>query len=130
MSLASDLKILFHMTLAPIRGRTHRERLESFYGAQAAAYDDFRAHLLRGRQELYQALPVPEGGVWVEMGGGTGHNLQYLGDRLRQLGQVYVVDLSTSLLNVARARVAANGWANVTAVEADATTFEPPRQPV
>src|SRR5205823_5784119 len=39
MSLASDLKILFHMTLAPIRGQSHRDRLESFYASQARSYD-------------------------------------------------------------------------------------------
>lgn len=127
MSLASDLKILFHMTLAPIRGGSHRDRLESFYAGQAKSYDSFRAHLLRGRQELYQSLPVPEGGVWIEMGGGTGHNLQYLGDQIRQLGQVHVVDLSTSLLGIARERIAANNWSNVEVHEADVTTFQPPQ---
>src|SRR3954463_4846190 len=125
MSLGSDLKILFHMTLAPIRGHSHRDRLESFYAGQAKSYDSFRAHLLRGRQELYESLPVPEGGVWIEMGGGTGHNLQYLGDRIRQLGQVYVVDLSASLLGIARERIAANGWGNVEVREEDVTTFQP-----
>src|SRR5262249_3779829 len=125
MSLASDLKTLFHMTLMPIRGKNHRDRLESFYAAQARSYDSFRAHLLRGRQELYESLPVPEGGVWLEMGGGTGPTLESLGDRLRQLGRVHVVDLSTSLLGIARERIAAHGWNNVEVHEQDVTTFQP-----
>ena len=71
-------------------------------------------------------MPAPEGGVWVDLGGGTGANLERLGDRLSQLGKVYVVDLAGSLLEVARRRIADRGWTNVEAVEADATTFIPP----
>ena len=71
MSLGQDLKILYHLALSPVRGRTHEERLESFYAGQAAHYDEFRKRLLHGRKELYKRIPIPEGGVWLEMGGGT-----------------------------------------------------------
>lgn len=123
MSLAADLKTLAHLALAPIRGQTHAERLESFYGRQAAGYDAFRARLLHGRQDLYDALPGPEGGLWIELGGGTGANLERLGARLGSLRKAYVVDLAPSLLQVARQRIAQNGWRNVVANEADATKF-------
>jgi S-adenosylmethionine-diacylgycerolhomoserine-N-methlytransferase len=125
MSLMSDLKVLYHIMLSPIRGKTHRDRLESFYSGQAGNYDSFRARLLQGRQELYNELPTPTGGVWVEMGGGTGSNLEYLGDRIRRIGKVYIVDLSPSLLEVARERIKKNNWHNVEAVEADATKWRP-----
>ena len=62
MSLWSDLKILYHLTLAPVRGKSHQDRLESFYTGQAEAYDSFRKRLLQGRQELYSSIPVPTGG--------------------------------------------------------------------
>jgi S-adenosylmethionine-diacylgycerolhomoserine-N-methlytransferase len=126
MSLAADLKTLAHLALAPIRGRTHAERLESFYGRQAAGYDAFRARLLEGRQELWDALPAPEGGVWLDLGGGTGANVERLGERLARLGKLYVVDLTPSLLAVAHRRIADHRWTNVEAVEADATRFVPP----
>jgi S-adenosylmethionine-diacylgycerolhomoserine-N-methlytransferase len=126
MSLASDLRILRRLALSPIRGETHSERLESFYAAQASGYDDFRARLLAGRQELIAALPTPSGGRWIDMGGGTGSNVEYLADRLPQLADLFLVDLSDSLLNVARARVAERQWSNVRVCKADATTFEPP----
>lgn len=129
MSFLSDLKVLYHMVLHPIRGGTHAERLDSFYEGQAEAYDDFRRRLLRGREELFQMLPVPEHGVWVDMGGGTGYNLEHLGDRLRQLRKVYVVDLSSALLRLAAKRVGARGWNNVELVQADVTTFTPPEGP-
>lgn len=125
MSLASDLKVLYHLALRPVRGRDHAQRMENFYRGQAADYDHFRERLLRGRGELFGALPVPEGGVWVDLGGGTGANLQRLDGRLQQLRKVYVVDLSTSLLDVARQRASDRGWQNVEAVRDDATTFRP-----
>jgi S-adenosylmethionine-diacylgycerolhomoserine-N-methlytransferase len=127
MSFVSDLKVLYHLALSPIRGHSHQERLESFYRGQADAYDSFRAHLLKGRRELYELLPVPEGGVWVEMGGGTGANLEHLGERISRLGHVYLVDLCAPLLDVARRRTMERGWHNVEAVHADVTTFTPPR---
>jgi S-adenosylmethionine-diacylgycerolhomoserine-N-methlytransferase len=123
MSFAADLRVLFHLAVAPVRGATHQDRLESFYARQAEHYDDFRARLLRGRQELYEQLPVPEGGVWIEMGGGTGSNLQCLGDRLRELREVHVVDLSPSLLRIADKRVKRQGWSNVVLHCDDATSF-------
>jgi S-adenosylmethionine-diacylgycerolhomoserine-N-methlytransferase len=126
MSLAADLKVLYHLTLSPIRGRSHAERLESFYQGQAEHYDSFRKRLLQGREQLYQSLEVPRGGVWVEMGGGTGANLENLGERIKDLSKVYVVDLSKSLLEVARQRAEARGWTNLETVEADATAWMPP----
>lgn len=130
MSLLADLKILYHFTMKPIRGRDHAARLESFYSGQAEAYDDFRRRLLQGRQELWDALEVPAGGVWVDMGGGTGANLEYFGDRIGQLRKVYVVDLARSLLNVAQRRIEQRGWTNAETVEADATRYQPLEAPV
>ena len=130
MGFLSDLKILYHLTLKPVRGRDHAARLESFYSGQAEAYDDFRKRLLKGRQELYSAIPLPDRGTWIDMGGGTGANLDYLGERLAALSKVYVLDLSPSLLEVAKKRIAARGWTNVETVEADATTFQPAAGPV
>jgi S-adenosylmethionine-diacylgycerolhomoserine-N-methlytransferase len=114
------------MLLAPIRGTSHAKRLESFYSGQAEGYDAFRSRLLYGRRELWTQLPVPEHGIWVDMGGGTGSNVIYVEAALQQLARLYIVDLSPSLLRMARQRIQAQGWAQVTAVEADATRFVPP----
>src|SRR5262245_48797574 len=100
MSLSSDLRVLFHMVLSPIRGKSHQERLESFYSKQAKDYDSYRKHLLKGRQEMYEAVPTPTGGVWLDIGGGTGSNLEYLGERIGSIRKIYLVDLSSSLLAV------------------------------
>ncbi len=125
MGLLSDFKILYHMLLRPVRGKTHAERLESFYGGQAKGYDDFRKRLLKGREELFAELPKPENGIWVDMGGGTGANIEHLAGDVEKFKKVYVVDLSTSLLGVAQQRFNERGWTNVETVEYDATKFCP-----
>ncbi|MCX7717154.1 MAG: class I SAM-dependent methyltransferase [Candidatus Sumerlaeaceae bacterium] len=125
MGLISDLRILYHLALHPIRGATHAERLDNFYRGQAEGYDTFRERLLRGRDELWAALPVPAGGVWLDLGGGTGANAERLGERIGALRKFYIVDLAPSLLAIARRRIAQRGWTHVEAVEADATEFVP-----
>lgn len=120
------MKVLYHMLVKPVRGDNHAERMESFYGGQANAYDDFRKRLLKGREELWGTMPRPKGGVWVDMGGGTGSNIENLADDIDNLKQVYVVDLSESLLDVATERFKARNWNNAKAIAADATKFRPP----
>ena len=125
MSLAADLKTLFHLAVAPVRGSTHAERMDGFYRGQAAGYDDFRRRLLPARDRLFGLLEAPRGGVWIDMGGGTAQNLEALSDRISTLQKIYVIDLATSLLRVARQRASDRGWTNVEPVAADATTFRP-----
>ena len=101
-------------------------RLRAFYEPQARDYDGFRERLLHGRRRLIEALPFPAGGVWIDLGGGTGRNLEFAGERLDTLSQVYVVDLASPLLAQARARAAARGWRNVTLLEADVSALQLP----
>jgi S-adenosylmethionine-diacylgycerolhomoserine-N-methlytransferase len=129
MSLIHELRSLYHLTLAPIRGDTHAERLESFYKGQAGSYDQFRRRLLRGREELYAALPIRSGDVVVEMGAGTGGNLEFLGERVALPEKIYLVDLSESLLGVAAKRARERGWRHVETALADATAFVPAAGP-
>jgi S-adenosylmethionine-diacylgycerolhomoserine-N-methlytransferase len=126
MGFVSDMKILYHMLVKPVRGDSHAQRMESFYGGQAAAYDDFRKRLLKGREELYLQAPCPENGIWVDMGGGTGANIENLASRMNEIQKVYVVDLSESLLGVAADRFRQRGWENAVPVAADATQYRPP----
>jgi S-adenosylmethionine-diacylgycerolhomoserine-N-methlytransferase len=126
VALLSDLKILYHLAMKPVRGGTHAERMESFYAGQASAYDDFRRRLLPGREELAEQIGPLQDAVWVDMGGGTGVNLEFLGERVRELRKAYIVDLSSSLLAVARERIESLQVANAEAVQADATAYVPP----
>jgi S-adenosylmethionine-diacylgycerolhomoserine-N-methlytransferase len=124
-ALFTDLRVLFHLLLKPVRGGDHAARLEAFYGGQARDYDAFRDRLLPGRRELLASLPWAEGAVWVDLGGGTAANVEWLGPRVETLQKVYVVDLSEAMLEVARERIRERGWKNVVAVRADATRFAP-----
>jgi len=126
MSFVADLKVLYRLAVAPIRGNTHQERLESFYSGQADAYDAFRKRLLHGREELYRLLPTPADGIWVEMGAGTGSNLEFLAERIDILRQVHLVDLSPSLIRIADQRIARHGWRNARTHVRDVTTFDLP----
>lgn len=125
MGLTSDMKVLYHLAFKKVRGETHAQRMENFYGGQADDYDGFRKRLLQGRQELWDKIEKPDNGIWVDLGGGTGNNLEYFGDSIGKLQKVYVVDLASSLLGVCQKRADEKGWSNVCPTEADATTFTP-----
>lgn len=126
MSVLTDLKILWHLALAPVEGASHADRLESFYRGQSAGYDDFRRRLLHGRSEMIARLEPEPGAVWVDLGGGTGSNLELAGPCVAACRQIYLVDLAPSLLAVAERRAARHGWRNLRVVQTDATRFVPP----
>lgn len=125
MGIASDLRILYRLAFTRVRGVDHAGRLESFYRNQADGYDDFRRRLLHGREEMMRSLDLPAQARLLDMGGGTGSNLEALGARLAALNSVEIVDLCGPLLKIADERIAKNGWSNVRTVLADATTYRP-----
>jgi S-adenosylmethionine-diacylgycerolhomoserine-N-methlytransferase len=125
-SFFGDLKILWHLMVKRARGKTHQERLESFYHGQASGYDSFRSRMLHGRQELFSAIDVVPDSVWIDFGAGTGENAERLGDKLKSIRKGYLVDLCPSLLEVARQRTHERKWHNIEAVCGDATTYVPP----
>ena len=92
-TVVDDLTVLFHNWLHPIGGADHQGRLESFYAGQAKSYDSFRHRFLHGRVPMIEAMPTPQGGVWVDLGGGTAANLEHLRDNIRVFKKVVVLDL-------------------------------------
>ena len=127
MSLLSDARILASMARGLPRRGTHADALAGFYGPQADRYDAFRERLLHGRDALVSRLPVAAGDHVVELGGGTGRNLDFFGARLDLAARVDLVDLCPPLLEIAARRVADRP--NVRVVTADATSYRPD-QPV
>ena len=131
MSLAGDTRVLLSMLRGQPRSGSHAERLAAFYGPQAGQYDAFRERLLHGRAEMVEGLMDAlverrgnlDGAHVVELGGGTGRNLLFFGDRLDALGRVDVVDLCAPLLAEARRRFADRHQVHVS--EADACTWRP-----
>jgi S-adenosylmethionine-diacylgycerolhomoserine-N-methlytransferase len=123
MSLVADARILFKMLAGMPKTGDAASKLEGFYAGQADAYDAFRERLLHGRRELMQQLTLPENARIVELGGGTGRNIDYLGDKLKRIQEYQIVDLCPSLLAVAKQR--AQQYSNVRVMEADACTYQP-----
>lgn len=127
MELLHDIRTLYHLAFTRQRGDTHQERLEHFYKGQAAGYDSFRKRLLHGRAPLIAEIEklARPGSVWIDMGAGTGFNLE-LGEHLRRsCSSIYLVDLADSLLKVAEQRARSRGWTNVHFAKADAASFNP-----
>jgi S-adenosylmethionine-diacylgycerolhomoserine-N-methlytransferase len=122
--LLADSRVLWRMLLGLPRRGSAAERLQAFYAPQAAHYDEFRRRLLHGREELIARLPAGPGDVVVELGCGTGENLERFGERLAVLRRLILVDLCPALLEHARRRAAP--LHNVEVVEADITQYQPP----
>lgn len=124
MNLVADALTLLRLARGRAPQGSHAESLQAFYAPQAQHYDAFRERLLHGREDLIRMLEPQSGSMVIELGGGTGRNLEYLGWRLRSFNRVEVVDLCPALLEQARRRCA--HWPGVAfAVEADATTYRP-----
>ncbi len=89
--------------------------------ASSAISRDFRSR--QGREELIRLLPAQPGHRVLELGGGTGRNLEFFGPRLASFASVEVIDLCQPLLDVAAARAAR--IKNIRLTKADATTYQP-----
>ncbi len=121
-SLRRDARVLWNLAKPALRTGSHAQRLEHFYSGQANDYDAFRQRLLHGREEMFSRLMFPPGGVWVDLGAGTGENLERIGEAANRLSQMHWVDLSPSLLMVARTRSQNSKWSDRIKIhEADAT---------
>jgi len=121
--LLGDSRVLWQMLRGQSRVGSAAERLQAFYAPQASRYDDFRARLLHGRSDLVDRLAPPQNGTVVELGGGTGSNIDRFGSRMQELQRYTLVDLCPALLEQARPR--ARRYRNVELVEGDVTRFRP-----
>jgi ubiquinone/menaquinone biosynthesis C-methylase UbiE len=111
-----------------------KKEIVELYRRRAGRYD-FTAQLyyLVGfrewgyRKKAVEALALKSGDTAVEVGCGTGLNFALLEDAVGPEGKIIGVDLTDSMLGVARERVRRNGWSNVELVQSDAAGFEFPR---
>jgi S-adenosylmethionine-diacylgycerolhomoserine-N-methlytransferase len=66
----------------------------------------------------------------VDIGGGTGSNLEFFGKNLNHWSKVVVLDLCPSLVKTAQKRVDEHGWSSfVDVVQGDACDFKCPGLP-
>lgn len=141
-----SLQFCYYCFIAPFFGTTekadtgtdgHQTTLETFYSAQAKIYDITRPFLLKGREESLRLavshLSKKTDLVWVDVGGGTGWNVEYMNsilDLSKHFKAVYIVDLSPSLLQIARDRFAKLNIDNVHCILEDACTFSIPHESI
>ncbi|OAQ31425.1 hypothetical protein K457DRAFT_92422 [Linnemannia elongata AG-77] len=135
--IKTPLKFIYSCFLKPLSKNgdvsTPQGRLEAFYKDQAEIFDDTRSALLRGRHtglalvaaQLKEQLKVSgtdKAPVWVDLGGGTGWNIEQMNSYfpINKFERVYLVDLCPSLCRVARERFQALGWSNVVVLCEDA----------
>ena len=113
-----------------------REEIIEAYGDQATGYDRavrrfdvfarFGFSISGWRRAAISALGLKPGDTVVDVGCGTGLNFPLLNQTVSSHGRIIGVDLSDAMLTQARQVVAANQWANVQLVCADAAQFEFP----
>jgi S-adenosylmethionine-diacylgycerolhomoserine-N-methlytransferase len=123
--IGADARVLIQLLRGQPRRGTLGARLQSFYAPQAASYDAFRERLLHGRRELIAGLALPTAAHVIELGGGTGRNLLFFGERLAGVARFDLVDLCPALLAQAKIRTAQ--MPNVRLVEADAASYRSDR---
>lgn len=123
---------------------SHQAKLESFYQSQAGIYDTTRTKLLLGRETMLrlcaaqlrllmmgkQTSLTKKPLVWVDLGGGTGWNIEKMNDHfpISNFDKVYVVDLCPSLCKVAQERFSRLGWDNIEVICDDAAKFRVPAE--
>lgn len=77
-----------------------------------------------GRRQAIKGLRLTPGMRVLDVGCGTGLNLQCLLSVIGAAGEVVGVDASEAMLRQARRRVRRNGWSNVTLVQGDAARLD------
>jgi demethylmenaquinone methyltransferase/2-methoxy-6-polyprenyl-1,4-benzoquinol methylase len=112
-----------------------RERLIETYRKKAKHYDitsrlypapgyPQRAH----RRRAVQALGLGAGASVIDIACGTGLNFPLLEEAIGPHGRIVGVDLTDAMLARAQSRIAANGWGNISLVQADAADFDFPTE--
>ena len=110
-----------------------RERLIQTYRKKAKHYDitsrfapvpGYPERALRLR--AVRALGLRPGDSVVDVACGTGLNFPLIEEVIGPEGRILGVDLTDAMLARAQDRIAANGWGNVSLVQADAADFDFP----
>ena len=96
------------------------------YDLWVKIYPLFGFNVNQYRQDTISALALRPGDTVVELGCGTGLNFVYVQQAIGPTGKIIGVDLTDSMLDVARDRISKEGWTNVELVQADLAEWKFP----
>ena len=91
--------------------------MSGYYAWQSRIYDVTRWAFLFGREAILDKLQLKAGETVVEIGCGTGHNLQGIVKRIGEHGEVFAVDCAQPMLERCADRIRRNDWENVHLVD-------------
>ena len=118
-----------------VADRRTREHLIETYRKKAKHYDiTSRLYPVPGypqraqRLRAAQALGLRPGDTVVDIACGTGLNFSLIEQAIGPEGRIVGVDLTDAMLAQAQHRIEANGWSNVSLVQADAAEFDFPTE--
>jgi ubiquinone/menaquinone biosynthesis C-methylase UbiE len=80
------------------------------------------------RLKAVQALGLRAGDTVIDIACGTGLNFRLIEEVIGPGGRIIGVDLTDAMLAQAQDRITANGWRNISLVQADAAEFEFPTE--
>ena len=104
-------------------GASAAEHMDAIYRYQRYIYDASRKYYLLGRDRLLDELDPPPGGAVLEIACGTGRNLIVAARRYPGV-RFFGFDISSAMLDTARAAIARNGLSDrITVAAGDAAEF-------
>lgn len=101
-SFKEDMNIMKNMYLSNLKNtsRNHQDKLDFFYKNQASYYDTYRINMLHGRDILMTAIPIQNNSKWLDIGGGTGYNINLLGESIRKFEKIDIIEYSKEMYNI------------------------------
>lgn len=94
-----------------------RETMSGYYAWQSRIYDATRWAFLFGREAALDQLRLKGGDTVLEVGSGTGHNLEGIAKRVGPGGAIFAVDCARPMLARCAERIRKNGWNNVQLID-------------
>lgn len=96
---------------------TYKQQIDSKYKAIARLPEALMAFTVPVRKAAISHLALSAGNAVIDVGCGTGASFAGLQDAVGPSGRILGVEPSKSMMDIARQRVAATGWTNITLQE-------------
>lgn len=98
---------------------SHLRSMNRYYALHAKIYDPTRWMFLFDRNSIVEDMDLGPGERVLEVGCGTGANLELIRRAVGPQGEVLAVDCAESMVSRARERVRRHGWQNVSVLASE-----------